>query len=120
MNHAPNGQTPFLSRCGFSLIEIIVALIVISSVAVIGIRSLRPAGQGAQQSSCDLTRELLQNDVQRYVEATGVLPRADLSELVSPEYSGLVLPTCPATGQAYRLDRNGVVGCPAHEPTRSK
>ena len=67
-----------------------------------------------------MTRQLLQNDAQRYVESTGRMPRSDLRELQTDQFSGGVLPTCPVTGQSYRLSRTGTVGCPTHEATRSK
>lgn len=104
---------------GFTLIEIIAALVIASLVSVIGIQYLRPSGDSSKQHSCDLTRELLQNDVQRYFDGNGVMPAANLNELASPEYSGIVLPTCPTTDRAYRLDRNGTVICPTHESTRN-
>ncbi len=106
-------------RTGFSLLEIIAALVIAATVAVTGIQYLRPSGDKGKQRSCDLTREILQNDTQRYFESTGAMPAADLRDLLSPQYSGLVLPTCPVTGQNYRMDKSGVVGCPTHEKTRS-
>jgi competence protein ComGC len=106
------------NRLGFTLMEIMAALVIASLVAVIGIQYLRPSGEASKQKSCNLTREMLQNDTQRYSEVTGAMPAADLNELVSPQYSGLVLPTCPVTNEAYRLDRTGMVICPTHEATR--
>lgn len=106
------------NQAGFSLLEVMAALVIASIVAVIGIQHLRPSGVSSKQKSCDLTRELLQNDVQRYWEFSGALPSADLNELASPQYSGPVLPTCPTTDQAYRLDRTDTVICPTHEATR--
>lgn len=103
---------------GFSLIELIVALVIASSIAVLGIRHLRPSGQTAQQRSCDLTRQLLQRDAKLFQESTGRMPSTDLRELATTQYSGIVLPTCPTTGESYRRDRTGVVGCPTHEATR--
>jgi competence protein ComGC len=96
------------------------AVIIASTVVAISIQYLRPAATTSKQRSCDLTRELLQNDIQRYVEITGRLPSVNLKELRTAEYSGTVLPTCPVTGQAYRRDRTGTVGCPTHEATRAR
>ena len=107
------------NKCGFTLMEIIAALVIASLVSVIGIQYLRPSGDSSKQRSCDLTREMLQNDVQRYFEIHGVMPAASLNELAAPEYSGLLLPTCPVTDQAYSLDRNDNVICPVHESTRN-
>ncbi|MGI9470876.1 MAG: type II secretion system protein [Rubripirellula sp.] len=103
-----------------SLLEIVAALAIASSVAAIGIQYIQPAGDSARQRSCDLTRQLLQNDCQLYLETNGRLPQADLLELQSEQYSGDQLPTCPGTGESYRLDRRGVVHCPTHESTREE
>jgi prepilin-type N-terminal cleavage/methylation domain-containing protein len=111
MNTIPN-------RNAFSLLEIIAALVIASTVAVVGIQYLRPSGDTGKQRSCDLTREMLQNDTQRYSEYVGSMPSADLNELAFPQYSGAVLPTCPVTGQAYGLDKDDNVVCPTHESTR--
>lgn len=108
------------TRSGFSLLEIMATIIIAATVAMIGVQYLRPSGDNGKQRSCDLTRELLQNDLQRYLEATGMLPSANLNELISDQYSGMVLPTCPVTGQSFSMDNSGVVGCPTHEPTRLK
>ncbi len=107
-----------IQRNAFSLLEITAALVISATVAVAGIQYLRPAGDTGKQRSCDLTREMAQNDAQRYFEYTGSMPGTDLNELVSPEYSGAVLPTCPVTGQAYRFDKDNNVVCPTHEATR--
>ncbi len=87
-----------IQRNAFSLLEITAALVISATVAVAGIQYLRPAGDTGKQRSCDLTRELLQNDAQRYFEYTGSMPGADLKELVSPEYSGAVLPAGGRSG----------------------
>jgi len=108
------------NRNGFSLLEIIAAVVISAALAAFGIQFLRPAGDSGKQRSCDLTRELLQNDVQRYFDNTGTMPRADLAELVDPQYSGSVLPSCPVTREAYMLDRAGTVACPTHEQTRGQ
>ncbi len=104
---------------GFTLLELIAAVIIAATLAVFSIRYLRPPSEAGKQRSCDLVREVLQNDVDRYNDRAGQLPSRDLRELETSQYSGQPLPTCPVTGQSYRLDRSGVVGCPSHEATRS-
>lgn len=113
------GKT-LVSRVGMTLLEVLAALVIAASVAAISIHYLRPANEISKQRSCDITRELLQNDAQRYQQTTGTMVSRQLRELQTPEYAGNVLPTCPVTGQAYQLDRAGTVGCPTHEATRNK
>jgi type II secretory pathway component PulJ len=105
---------------GVTLIEVMAALIIAAAVSAIGIQYLRPAGETSQQRSCDMMRELLQNDAQRYMTTKGKLPSSDLRELRTVEYAGAVLPTCPVTGEAYSRNRTGIIGCPTHEATRVK
>ena len=96
------------------------ALIIAASVAAVSLQHLRPAHESSTQRTCDLTRELLQLDAQRYMDTEARLPSTDLRELQTPEYSGSALPTCPVTGESYRRSRTGIVGCPTHEATRQK
>ncbi len=108
------------TRAGFTLLEITTGLIIAAAVAAISIQYLRPAAETSEQRACDMTRQLLQNEANRYMDSLGRLPSADLRELGTTQYAGTVLPTCPMTGDAYTRGRTGIVGCPAHEPTREK
>ena len=105
-------------RRAFSLLELIAALIIAASLAALSLHHLRKPSLSGKQHSCDLTREVMQDYADRYLETNGRLPSADLRELATDSYAGTALPTCPATDQSYRLDRNGNVTCPTHEPTR--
>ena len=105
-------------RVGFSLLEVIAAVIIAATVAAIGIRYLVPVGETSQQRSCDLTRQLLQNDADRYFESTGRRVSRNLRQLRRPDFSGNPLPRCPSTDRRYRRDNHGVVYCPVHESTR--
>ncbi len=107
-------------RTGMSLIELMAALIIAATVAAMGFQYLRPAGDTGKQRACDMTREILQTDAQRFTESTGRAPSSDMRELETIQYSGTALPTCPITDQSYRLDRSGIVTCPTHETTRVK
>lgn len=59
---------------GMSLIELLAALMIAAAVSALGVHYLRPTGESSKQRSCDLTRALLQNDAQRFLEANGRLP----------------------------------------------
>lgn len=102
------------SFTGMTLLELVAALTIAASVAALGIHYLKPTGAVAHQRSCDLTRELLQNDCERYFDINGRFPRIDLRELQSSEFSGDPLPRCPSTGERYQLNRSGRVECPSH------
>lgn len=105
---------------GFSLLEIIAAVTIAVTLSVISIGYLNPAQNLSSQRSCDLTREVLQNDADRYYEMMGEMASTDLHQLETKVFSGTKLPKCPASDKAYTRDANGVVFCPAHEATRKK
>jgi len=101
-------------RSGMSLIEIIAALIIAATVTAVGIRHLTPVNESSRNRSCELTRQVLQNDVKRYRETTGQTVSSNLREIAVNDYSGNPLPTCPGSGSVFRLNRSGQVECPSH------
>ena len=105
---------PSKSTSGFSLLEIIAAVILVSVVALLGIQHVRTAGDTGQARACELNRRNVQLEVQRYQQLNRSLPSADLRELRAAEYWNGDLPICPATGRAMTIDRDGNVVCPDH------
>ncbi|WP_372722968.1 competence type IV pilus major pilin ComGC [Novipirellula sp.] len=101
-------------RKGFTLIEVMAVLIISATVAIIGIRHLQQPGDLAHDRSCQLARELLQHYVQAYIDDTGSAPSSSMREIATDVYAGRTLPTCPVTGRAFQLDRNGRVRCADH------
>jgi len=107
------GPTSRNMKFGFSLIEVIFAIVLSAAVAIIGIRHLQTPGNVARDRACDLQREMLQGHADRYADMVGRTPSRDLNELESAEYLGTELPSCPSSGQAFRY-QGGEVICPAH------
>lgn len=101
------------SQSGLTLIEVIFAIALSAAVAVIGVRHLRQPGDTVRERSCDLRREVLQEQVDRYTEMTGRSPSRDLRELADPDYAGNVVPRCPVTDSGYQLRGDQVI-CPRH------
>ncbi len=102
------------SRFGFSLIEILAAVIIAATIATIAITQFRTPGDIAHARGCELTRETVQSEVMRYIDESGSAPSSDLRQLTGTEYWNGALPTCPSTGQSLQLDRTGKVVCPVH------
>lgn len=107
-------------RRGFSLIELIAALIIAATLAAFSIQYLRQPSQSGKQRSCDVTREILQDYADRFIEGNNRPPSRDLRELAVTEYAGATVPRCPVTDDAFEIDRNNVVQCPTHEVSREK
>lgn len=101
-------------RRAFSLIEIMAAVTIAAGLAALAITQLRRPGDLAHANACSLCRETLQNEVGRYFDQTGTSPSTNLRELTSAQYWNGPLPTCPSTGRALTLDRNGRIDCPVH------
>ncbi len=103
---------------GFSLLEVILAIVIASTVAAIGISHLRKPASDAHQHSCDAHREMLQGLADRYVAEQGLPASRDLRELQGATYYETAVPRCPATAQSYEL-LGPLVECPAHRSTRN-
>ncbi|WP_047812215.1 competence type IV pilus major pilin ComGC [Rhodopirellula islandica] len=100
-------------RSAFSMLEIIVALTIATMFAMTGLAFVQTHGETAKSRACEGNRSTLQRDVELYEHETGRLPGRTLRELADEDYSGVNLPTCPASGNAYGLDQ-GEVTCPTH------
>ncbi|MCC9643028.1 prepilin-type N-terminal cleavage/methylation domain-containing protein [Rhodopirellula sp. JC740] len=98
---------------GFSVLEVIAALTIATMFAMTGLAFLQTHGETAQSRACEAHRAALQSDVTLYEQENGRLPTSAMRELADADYTGEVLPTCPTSGNAYRLDRGNVV-CPTH------
>ncbi|QDS93057.1 hypothetical protein FF011L_18120 [Roseimaritima multifibrata] len=109
----PDGYSNAL-RPGFSLLEIILAIVISSMVAMMGLHYMRPTGAHSHDQACELTRQTVQFELGRYQGETGLLPRSDLRELNTATYFANGLPKCPAQGGAYQLKGAEVV-CPLHD-----
>lgn len=101
-------------RLAVTLIEIIAAVVLISVVGFLGMRHVRTAGTGGQDRACELTRQMLQNEVDRYQRLNRTLPSTDLRELATAEYWNAALPVCPVSGNSMTIDRDGKVVCATH------
>ncbi|KAA1261351.1 hypothetical protein LF1_38980 [Rubripirellula obstinata] len=101
-------------KSGFTLIEIIAAVVLISVVGFLGMRHVRTAGAGGQDRACELTRQMLQNEVDRYQRLNRALPSTDMRELVTTEYWDASIPVCPVSGNPMTIDRTGKVVCATH------
>ncbi len=101
----------------FSLLELILAVVIISTVVAISLQYLRPTDEAARQRSCDVTRQSLQNNADRFFSVEGNWPSRDLREIATTTLAGDSLPLCPCDGGKYEMS-GAIVICPTHESTR--
>ncbi len=107
-------QRNLKARRAFSLIELLTAVMIAAIVATIAVTQFRTPGETAHARSCELIRQTIQNEVDRYTGATGSLPSPDMRQLTATEHWGGPLPPCPVTGDPLTLDRSGLVVCATH------
>ncbi len=105
------------SRIGFTLLEMVLAVVIISAVAAVSLQFIRPVGESSRQRSCDVSRQMLQNYADQYYNRTGTWPQRNLAELATNEFVGPRLPPCPCQGGNYEMS-GAIVVCPLHEATR--
>lgn len=99
---------------GFTLLEVIAAVVIAASLALLSIHHLRGPSETGKQRSCAMNCQRLQESCDRYVETNALPPSRDLRELASDQYIGNELPVCPSDGRPYQLDDKGTVICPHH------
>lgn len=96
-------------RSGMSLMEIILATVILAVVAAAVMYYVRQPGERVKTAACDVRIEQLQVLTRQYQNDFGRTPSADLRELTGDRYLGQSLPICPVDGRAYRIDRTGSV-----------
>ena len=94
-------------RSGVSLLEIILATVVLTVAAAIVMAYVRQPSERVKREACNLRVEQLQLLVRQHAADTGSLPARDLRQLTAERYLGSPLPVCPLDGRAYGLDTRG-------------
>ena len=109
-------------EAAFSLMELIAVVAILGILAVLIVPRVVGGNDRAKDTSCLHNRTEINITVERYYLHNGIWPANDLSDIASdPEYFPDGLPTCPASGQPYRLDPTthrviGHTGAGDHSP----
>lgn len=102
-------------RRGLTLLEILLATIVLTVLATVVMAYVRQPSERVKRASCDLRIQQLELHSRQYVSDHGRHPSSNLRELSDARYLGEPLPVCPVDGRAYRLDRrSGTIISHAH------
>lgn len=95
-------------RKAFSLMELLAVVTILGVIAAIIIPRVTASSETAQERSCVYNVGHIHSAVERYRDATGAWPSADLNELDGNlDYFPEGIPVCPVSGHAYRLETAG-------------
>ena len=93
------------SRTAFSLMELLAVVVILGVIAALIVPRLISGADVAKEKACYHNRAEINITVERYYMHNDVWPANDLSNIAAdPNYFPDGLPTCPVSGQAYRLD----------------
>jgi general secretion pathway protein G len=93
------------NRTAFSLMELIAVVTILGVIAALVLPRVIKGTDITKETTCHHNRAEINITVERYYLHTGNWPADDLSDIAGDQdYFPDGLPTCPATGAAYRLD----------------
>jgi prepilin-type N-terminal cleavage/methylation domain-containing protein len=109
-------------RNAFSLMELIAVVTILGIIAVLIVPRVNQGNDRAKENACVHNRAEINITVERYYLHNSAWPASDLSDIgADGDYFPDGLPTCPVSGQAYRLDAGthrvvGHAGAGDHSP----
>jgi general secretion pathway protein G len=102
MIETPNNEG---ARKAFSLMELIAVVAILGILAALIVPRLVSGTDVAKEKACYHNRAEINITVERYYMHNNAWPANDLTNIgADPEYFPDGLPTCPVSGQQYRLD----------------
>src|SRR5262245_23578094 len=92
-------------QTGFSMMELLAVVTILGILAVLIVPRVVGGNDTAKDKACFHNRTEINITVEQYYLHTGTWPANDLSDIgADPNYFPDGLPTCPVSGQHYRLD----------------
>jgi general secretion pathway protein G len=93
------------SRAAFSLMELLAVVTILGIIAALIVPRVVGGNDVAKEKSCLHNRTEINITVEQFYLHTGAWPANDLSDIAAdPNYFPDGLPTCPVSGQPYRID----------------
>ncbi|MGL4511451.1 MAG: competence type IV pilus major pilin ComGC [Lacipirellulaceae bacterium] len=95
-------------RRAFSLMELLAVVTILGIIAAIIVPRVTASTTTAKEKTCKYNCGHIHSAVERYRDATGNWPSANLSEIATDlNYFPDGIPTCPVSGAAYTIDVTG-------------
>ncbi|MFA6449540.1 MAG: type II secretion system protein [bacterium] len=91
-------------EAGFTILEVMLVVILISILAAIVIPRFSVSGKRAKVQACEMNRSIINKQVEAYYFVEATWPWNDLSEIKNNEnYFPDGIPTCPVDMTSYQL-----------------
>lgn len=103
------------SRTGFSLLEVMAALIISTAATFVALSQWQTRTESASNHSCTATRAALQSAVDQYVLDNG-RPPTRIDQIANTRNWDDIVPLCPTTDRTFTVE-GGIVDCPVHGQT---
>jgi prepilin-type N-terminal cleavage/methylation domain-containing protein len=95
----------YQNRSAFSLMELLAVVVILGIIAALIVPRVADGTDKAKDKTCFHNRAEINITVEQYFLNTGTWPADNLSDIgADPNYFPDGLPTCPVSGQPYRLD----------------
>jgi general secretion pathway protein G len=92
-------------RAAFSLMELLAVVAILGILAALILPRVVGGNDMAKDKSCFHNRAEINITVEQFYLHTGAWPAGDLSDIANdPNYFPDGLPTCPVSGQPYRIE----------------
>lgn len=95
---------------GFSLVELLIAVIILAALAAIAIPRITQSSSNAKQNACDTNVDIINSSIEMYYVDTGAYPSALGDVTTSDSYFPDGEPNCPLGG-TYTMGGNNRVTC---------
>jgi prepilin-type N-terminal cleavage/methylation domain-containing protein len=115
-------KQPLNHRAAFSLMELLAVVVILGIIAAMVLPRVVLSTDVTKEKTCNHSRGEINITVEQYYLNTGNWPANDLSDIGADlNYFPSGIPTCPVTGQPYRLDPTthrvvGHMGASDHSP----
>lgn len=102
-------------QAGFTLVEIMLVVILISILAAIVIPRFRVSSQRAKVQSCEMNRAIINKQVEMYYFEEGTWPYPDMNDIkANTNYFPDGIPTCPVDLTSYTLAASPLMRVTGH------
>jgi general secretion pathway protein G len=99
-----SGKAPQMKNKGFTFLEVMMIVMLISILAAVVIPRIRTSAKMARIQACEMNRSITNKEVEAYFLEEATWPMQDLSDIkTNDNYFPDGIPTCPVDQTSYIL-----------------